>query len=336
MSKKTKTRSRQVVLGLQASQSPLVSATYNIQSTRRAAANHTATWVFWVYLLAIATIEALTLLYHVWAGLVLHTLLLVILTLHSGLGRNDSARKLSLTLTLVPLIRLLSLSLPMLRLPLSSWYLLISLPMLLATWVVVQQTGLPRQVLGLHSPRKVFHVMMMSGGLGLGALKYLVFQPLPLAEPFTETRLLWLYLLLIFLAGFTEEVIFRGLIQAAAWPVMGHRALLYSAAVFAVLHIGYLSVPVVLFAFFVGLLFGQIVRWSGSILGVALLHSTIDLTQVMVLPSALHIDTAINPMAAWLFSLSMITPGVILLLLALMTAGLAIVLMVLGYLSALP
>jgi hypothetical protein len=287
-------------------------------------------------LLAIATIEALTLLYHVWAGLVLHTLLLVILTLHSGLGRNDSARKLSLTLTLVPLIRLLSLSLPMLRLPLSSWYLLISLPMLLATWVVVQQTGLPRQVLGLHSPRKVFHVMMMSGGLGLGALKYLVFQPLPLAEPFTETRLLWLYLLLIFLAGFTEEVIFRGLIQAAAWPVMGHRALLYSAAVFAVLHIGYLSVPVVLFAFFVGLLFGQIVRWSGSILGAALLHGVMDVMMLIVLPSTLHMGTEMHAVSIWLFSLEMLAPGVILLMLALMTAGLALTLIVLSYLCTLP
>jgi hypothetical protein len=275
-------------------------------------------------------------LYHAWAGLVLHALLLVVLTLHSGLGRSDESRKLSLALTLVPLIRLLALSLPMMKLPLATWYPLIALPMLVATWLVVQQSGLPHHRVGLHSTRKVFHVMMMSGGLGLGALKYVVFYPVTLVEPFTGSDLAWLSLLLIFLAGFTEELIFRGLLQATALPVMGRWALLYSAAVFAVLHIGYLSIPVVVFAFFIGLLFAQIVRWSGSILGVALLHSTIDLTQVMVLPSALHIDTAINPMAAWLFSLSMITPGVILLLLALMTAGLAIVLMVLGYLSALP
>jgi hypothetical protein len=70
-----------------------------------------------------------------------------------------------------------------------------------------------------------------------------------------------------------------------ALPALGRWALLYVAVLFAVLHIGYLSVADVLFVGAVGLLFGYIVRLSGSILGVTLAHGLTNIVLFLLLPS---------------------------------------------------
>ncbi|NJO06977.1 MAG: hypothetical protein HC876_16475 [Chloroflexaceae bacterium] len=69
-------------------------------------------WLFWGYLLLLATIEAITALTDLRIGLVLHVGLLFGLTLHSSLGATEAERRLALVLTMVPLIRTVSLALP--------------------------------------------------------------------------------------------------------------------------------------------------------------------------------------------------------------------------------
>ena len=48
------------------------------------------------------------------------------------MGRAEGERKLALALTLAPLIRILSLALPLARFPQAAWYPLVALPLLLA------------------------------------------------------------------------------------------------------------------------------------------------------------------------------------------------------------
>ena len=59
----------------------------------------------------------------------------------------------------------------------------------------------------------------------------------------------------------------------------------YVALLFGVLHIGYLSVLDVVFVMAVGLMFGYIVRWGGSILGVTLAHGLTNIMLFIVLPN---------------------------------------------------
>jgi hypothetical protein len=84
--------------------------------------------------------------------------------------------------------------------------------------------------------------------------------------------------------GFTEEIIFRGLLQGLAVRMLGRWALVYISLLFAIMHIAYRSPADLLFVFVVGLLFAYIVYWSGSILGVTLVHSTANITLFLIMP----------------------------------------------------
>jgi hypothetical protein len=286
---------------------------------------------FWCYPLLLAAIEATTALTQPHIGLLLHGALLLGLMLHSALGRRDETRRLALALAPLPLVRMLTLTLPLTHLPLLAWYPLVALSLLGAAWLVAQQTGLSAARLGLDIRRRAFQFFMIAGGPGLGAVQYVLLPTPPLFDGFGAGLLLSGALLL---AGFAAELMFRGLLQHTALPLLGRHALLYGALVFAVLHIGYLSVPLLVFAFLVGLLFAEIVHWSGSVLGVALVHGTASITHLLLLPAL--IDAMSNAAAPplWIDALSTLAPGLVLLLLALMLVSLGLILLLLADLCA--
>lgn len=255
--------------------------------------------ILWIYLALITLAELLTALGNPQLGLALHALLLIGLALHGALARSKTTRNMVLALTLAPLIRLLSLSLPLTRLPQISWYPVVAVPLLLATWVVIRQVGATRRELGLTRGQLPLQLALMSGGLALGVIEFLILRPSPLLATFSWSALVLAGITLLISTGFTEELIFRGLLQTTARPALGRWSLLYVALLFAVLHIGYLSAFDVLFVFIVGLIFGWIVRLGGSILGVTLAHGLTNIILFLILPSLS--PSAAEATAPWMF-----------------------------------
>lgn len=241
-------------------------------------------WLLWGALVLITVAELLTSAVNPQLGLLAHALLLIGLTVYGATGQLDEPRKLALALTLAPLIRLLSLSLPLTRFPQITWYPIVAVPLFLAAWIVIRLLGISRQSLGLRAGNLPLQLMLIGGGFGLGAIEFFILKPAPLVNSLEPSALVLPALSLIICTGFSEELIFRGLLQQAAAPALGRWALMYVALLFAVLHIGYLSFSDVVFVFIVGLLFGYIVRWGGSILGVSLAHGLTNITLFLILP----------------------------------------------------
>jgi membrane protease YdiL (CAAX protease family) len=256
----------------------MITATTSQHTARR------TLWLLWSYLLLITAAELVTAIVQPQLGLILHALLLVGLTLFGASGQLTTGRKLALALTLAPLIRLLSLALPLIRFPQVTWYPIVAIPLLIATWIVIRLLGLTRQALGLQLGHLPGQLLLMGGGLGLGAAEYAILRPAPLLASYSWGALVLTVLSLVIFTGFTEELIFRGLLQTVAEPVLSRWSLIYVALLFAALHIGYLSIADVVFVFVVGLLFGQIVRWGGSILGVTLAHGLTNVTLFVIMP----------------------------------------------------
>src|SRR4029078_12303107 len=115
--------------------------------------------------------------------------------------------------------------------------------------------------------------MLAGGGAGLGWIEYMILAPQPLVPVFSWPMVILAAIVLALATGFPEELIFRGVLQSAAIPVLGRWGILYVSLLFAVLHIGYLSVFDVIFVFLVGISFAYLVRNTGSILGVTLVHA---------------------------------------------------------------
>ncbi len=240
--------------------------------------------LLWLYLGIITVAEYITAAINPQVGLLIHVSLLLWLLWQGVSGGEKSQRDLLLSLTIAPLIRLLSVSLPLISLPQLSWYPLVAVPLLLSTFLIVRQIGLSRRALGLSLGWLPLQLTIWGGGFGLGAIEYIILRPAPLIKTFSIDSLLLPSLNLIVFTGFNEEIIFRGLLMATTLPILKRWSPLYVSLLFAVLHIGYLSITDVIFVFFAGLIFAYIVFWGGSILGVTLAHGFANITLFLIMP----------------------------------------------------
>jgi membrane protease YdiL (CAAX protease family) len=240
---------------------------------------------YWLDLVALTVAEVLTVYLQLLAGVVCHGVLLTVFVVQAALAPDRAQRNLFMVLCLAPLIRILSLSMPLAPIPQIYWYLLIYGPLLAATIMVMINTGLaPRDVglVGTGWPLQI--VLGIVIGLGLGVMEYVILRPVPLATSFTLIGVLVPSLILTITTGFGEELLFRGVMQTLADRVMGLWSVLYVSLVFAVLHIGHYSIIDVVFVFLVALLFTAMVKKSGSLLGVTLAHGIANSMLYCVMP----------------------------------------------------
>lgn len=237
-----------------------------------------------IYLLAIALAETLTSFSFPGVGMVLHGIILVALMLHGALFSKSNQQKLLLTLTLAPLIRVMSLSLPLPNFPLVYWYALVGAPLLLAAFLVGRVINFNWKVSLLRVRKLPIQIFIGMTGLGLGFIEYLILKPEPLATALSWEYLWMPALILVIFTGLLEEVIFRGLIQNMAIDNMGRFGLIYGAMLFAVLHFGYHSALDVIFVFGVALYFSLVVSKTGSLLGVTLAHGLTNVALFLIFP----------------------------------------------------
>jgi membrane protease YdiL (CAAX protease family) len=240
---------------------------------------------YWLDLVALTAAEVLTVYLQLLAGIICHGILLVVFVVQAALAPDRAQRNLFMALCMAPLIRILSLSMPLAPVPQIYWYLLIYGPLLAATIIVMLNTGLGPGDVGLVS--KGWPLQTILGivlGLGLGVLEYTILRPVPLASSFTLSGVLMPAVILTLTSGFVEELIFRGVMQTLSDRVMGLWSVLYVSLIFAVLYIGHYSMLDVALVFLVALLFTAMVKKSGSLVGVTLAHGIANSMLYCVMP----------------------------------------------------
>jgi len=208
-------------------------------------------------------------------------------TARKGAGLEAIAAKFYLALTLAPLIRILNLSLPLAVFPLTYWYAVVSFPLLVGAVVVAQINGYRRKEIGLGWGNKnlLFHLLFGLTGLPLGLIEYLILRPEPLVPVLSLPDVFLPALILLVCTGFTEEFIFRGIMQKAASDLLGQKtALILVGFIFAILHVTHLSVIDVVFVFGVAVFFSTVVRRTGSLIGVTLAHGLTNIALYLILP----------------------------------------------------
>jgi len=241
-----------------------------------------------LYVILIAVAELLTVLTDARWGLALHIGILTALIVQASLVLDQPYHKLLLALALAPLIRILSLSMPLQDLDLMYWYAVVGAPMMLTALVVARTLGLSWRNLGLtlgFTKRSLrIQALVVTAGLAFGVAEYFILKPEPLIDEFSWSAF-WLPALILMVGtGFNEELVFRGVMQSAASDAMGKSAILYVTVVFAVLHLGYKSAVDVAFVFAVGLMFGLVVAKTRTLLGVTLSHGITNIALYLVVP----------------------------------------------------
>ncbi|MEM2687931.1 MAG: CPBP family intramembrane glutamic endopeptidase [Thermoproteota archaeon] len=242
--------------------------------------------IFPLYIMLIALAESVTTFVNLIYGVSLHALLLICMLGLSALKYVDNpASSLFLSLSLPPLIRIISLSLPLAHFPRYAWYPLAGLAVFLATLPVMRVMGVSFRDVGVTFNKPVVQLAVGLTGVPLGAIEYFILRPEPLAPSFNFWGLTLLALALIFFTGFVEELVFRGVIQRSAVASLGGKTgVLGTSLVFSILHIGWLSTLDFMFVFLMGLLFGLVALKTGSIVGVSLSHGLTNVLLFLILP----------------------------------------------------
>jgi LysM repeat protein/membrane protease YdiL (CAAX protease family) len=237
-----------------------------------------------VYVILIAVAELLTVLTDARWGLALHIGILTALLVQASLVIDQPYHKLLLALALAPLIRILSLTMPLENLDLMYWYAIVGAPLLITALVVARTLGLSWSSLGFTLRSLRIQALVVIAGCAFGVAEYFILKPKPLIDEFSWGAFWLPALILLVGTGFNEELVFRGVMQSASSDALGKSAILYVTVVFAVLHLGYKSAVDVAFVFAVGLLFGWVVAKTRSLFGVSLSHGITNIALYLVVP----------------------------------------------------
>jgi len=241
------------------------------------------TLVYLAYLDAIAAAELITASVTQLGGVIFHLVILFALIFNSALVGKHPSHKLFLALALVPLIRILTLSMPLAEFSQIYWYLIISVPLLAGIFAVIVTLDLHPREVGLTAGALPTQGLVALAGIAFGLVEYLILKPDPLIAALRWQDVIVPALILVVATGFVEELAFRGVMQRSA-QVLGSWGWICIAVVFSLLQIGHLSALHWLFVLLVALFFGWIVKRTGSILGVSLSHGLINVCLFLIFP----------------------------------------------------
>jgi membrane protease YdiL (CAAX protease family) len=246
-----------------------------------------------IYLLLITIAEVITVflmeLSPLW-GIVAHIVILILVIVHSAVETRYPQRPLLLSLALVPLVRIISLCMPLANIPQIWQYPIIYAPLLAAAVVVMRILNYRPEQVGLTSKWLPVQLAVALTGFGFGVVEYLILAPEAMVTELTW-QAMWLpSLMFLVCTGFVEEFIFRGVLQRSAVEEFGGWWIVYVSLLFAILHLGHYpanppySYWDVLFVFVIALFFGWVVKKTGSLLGVTLSHGITNIVLYLVAP----------------------------------------------------
>ncbi|GBF33934.1 CAAX amino terminal protease family protein [Desulfocucumis palustris] len=239
----------------------------------------------WLYAAAITMAEIFTAYYNPLFGIICHVVLLAALLAHASLAYKQSINLVYLSLSLAPLIRIMSLSMPLVDVPFMYWYLIISLPLFAASFSVMRFAGFKPREVGLTVGNLPLQLLVALLGVPLGLVEYLILKPTPLVPELTFQQVWLPALILLVSTGFLEEFIFRGVMYRAAVETLGSRhSIIYISFIFGVLHITHRSPVDLIFVFAVALLFSMAVGFLRSLLGVSLAHGLTNIGLYIIWP----------------------------------------------------
>jgi membrane protease YdiL (CAAX protease family) len=276
-------------------------------------------WKYLIIYLILITLAEITVAYvNPQTGVIFHIIILSILFIHSGYASkekmslnelqwlyienykkpsrsiqksiNEITKILTvlISLTLAPLIRVLSLVMPLANFPRIQWFTIISVALYLSIFIVIQQQKITLTEYGFRWPKRK-HIPTEIGivllAIPFGVMEYLILHPAPLVSSFSVENILVAVLILFIATGLIEEIIFRGILQKKTMNIMGAwQGMLFVTILFAMLHIGNLSFLDVLLVFFIGGLYSLVVNKTKTIIGVTASHTVVNIMLFIVCP----------------------------------------------------
>ena len=219
-------------------------------------------------------------------AIIMHALILLGLSFSTMFIRNEEIQKTYQALILLPILRLIDLSMPFFYeeklYNLIFIYGLMTIPVSIAATnqgFTGAQLGITFKKIGIYIP---FSIVL---GLLLGTVEFLIVGENPLINDLSILNLLGLTMIMIFLVSPVEEMIFRSILQNRLEIVLGGReALIITSILFGLMHSGYGNIIEILYISIVGTLLGYLFYRTRSLPLVTLIHGFINVFFFGIIP----------------------------------------------------
>jgi membrane protease YdiL (CAAX protease family) len=238
-----------------------------------------------IYLIVIAAAEISVTYINIEAGLVLEVIILFALLLHSSIHESYNFSNLLRSMMILPMIRIIGLSVPMMQIKPLYWFPVIAIPLFAASFTLMKTQRLTRKKVGLVLGNIPIQLTIALSGVILGFTEYLILKPQPLISTLSLETVLVASIILIISTGFAEELLFRGILQKNAENVFGKIfGLFYASMLFTALHVGWQSGLDLAFVFGVAMFYGYAFQKTRSLLGVTLSHGLSNTFLFLIMP----------------------------------------------------
>lgn len=221
----------------------------------------------------------------------MHIITLVIFYIVYIFTKNPEAYKICQALTLLPILRLINLSMPIFfKNTLYTFicsYGTLAIPVII---LIVRQKCSFEQISISMKNAAVYTILSISLGFFLGLGEYLIIQPGYLIPDITFINLLKLSIVMVLFVGLVEEAIFRSITQTRLQEALSIKeVLIITSILFGFMHSGYSTFNEILYAGFVGFIMGVGFYKTRSLPFMAVLHGFINVFLFGIFPHYLNI-----------------------------------------------
>lgn len=222
-------------------------------------------------------------------GGISHVLLLLALLAHYVAVEDAEYGPMLLVLTLPSVMRLVSLTVPVVDLPVAAWYVMIGIPTFLATLLVIRISPVALATLVRWPSKAALQLIVALSGIVHGLLIYLVLRPDALVGTTQPANPLALVAVLLVFVVLLEEIMFRGVIQQVVLEVTRSRvaAVGVGSVVYACTFVSSDSPVMPAAMLVIGVLFGATVAFTRSLWGVVGAHALMTTGLLVVWPAVL-------------------------------------------------
>ena len=218
-------------------------------------------------------------------GIAIHAVLILIILSYSFL----SAKKYFVfmqVLVFPPLIRILSTSLTDFQF---IYAIIVTNSLLIITaYLFIKSNDIHPRDFGFCMGNIKWQLCVGATGILFGYIEYLILGDQAVISEAVIPTLIAYALALMFFSGFSEELVFRGIILTNLKNVLGRNyALVFVSLVFTAMHIIWKNPLDILFVFFVALFYGYVFLKTKSLLGISMSHGLANVVLFLIIPAAI-------------------------------------------------
>lgn len=236
--------------------------------------------------IAIAFAELLIFTGRIKEAAAVYTLLLITLSFSIIISKELGIRKVHQALILLPILRLVNLSMPIFFETNLYSFIFMYVPMTIPITIIAVHQEIPgEKARDLLKKMGIYLPFSLLAGLLFAEAEYLIIQPRPLIPDLSPVNLLELIIIMIFVVSLIEELIFRGIIQTRLEEFLGPAGgILLASLLFGIMHSSYGTLYEIAYTFLAGGILGYFFYRTKSLSLVVMVHGFINIFLFGLIP----------------------------------------------------